>query len=350
VARQLAAAAIVSAAAFFVLSPFILFEPTVAWRDILANRGIVIDRAVDTGAFANAERYVDLLWADSIGKAVVVLGLAGAVWLIAVAPARGILLLLFPVTFFFFITNTTPATRYLNPILPFLAVFAAWTIWRVAGWFAAPRAAAWLVIIGCAAPPFISSVRSNAFFKTDDTRTLAQAFIERTIPPGVTVLVQPYSVALTPSRESLVEALTRNLGSAEAASTKFRIQLSLDPYPEPAYRLIWLGSGGLDAEKIYVDPGELSLPDGWSALRQLGVTYVILKRYNHLEPELESFAAELSRRGRLIAAFSPYRPTASDVDRQRSEPFLHNTDGLIVDALERPGPPLEIWQLNGPDS
>lgn len=350
VGRQLAVAAIVSAAVFFALSPFILFEPTVALRDILANRGIVIDRAVHTGAFANAERYVDLLWADSIGKAVVLLGLAGAVWLIAVAPARGILLLLFPVTFFFFITNTTAASRYLNPILPFLAVFAAWTIWRVAERFATPRAAAWLVILGCAAPPFISSVRSNAFFKTDDTRTLAQEFIERTIPPGATVLVQPYSVALTPSRESLVEALTRNLGGAEAASTKFRIQLSLDPYPEPAYRLIWLGRGGLDAEKIYVDPAELALADGWSALRQLGVTYVILKRYNHLEPELESFAAELSRRGRLIAAFSPYRATASDVDRQRSEPFLHNTDGLIVDALERPGPPLEIWQLNGPDS
>ena len=59
---------------------------------------------------------------------------------------------------------------------------------------------------------------------------------------------------LTPSREGLTEALTRNLGSAEAASTKFQLQLALDPYPSPAYRLIYLGRGGLDAEKIYVDP------------------------------------------------------------------------------------------------
>jgi hypothetical protein len=29
------------------------------------------------------------------------------------------------------------------------------------------------------------------------------------------------------------------------------------------------------------------------------------------------------------------------------EPFLHNTDSTISDALERPGPPLEIWHIDG---
>jgi hypothetical protein len=162
--------------------------------------------------------------------------------------------------------------------------------------------------------------------------------------------VQPYSVALTPSREGLIEALGANLGSAAAASTKFRLQLSVDPYPAPAYRLIWLGRGGLDADKIYVDPAEIGASGGLSPLRRLGVTYVILKRYNRLEPELESFAAELARNGRLIAAFSPYRADVPDADRARTEPFLHNTDTRIVDALERPGPPLEIWQIDGPES
>jgi hypothetical protein len=38
----------------------------------------------------------------------------------------------------------------------------------------------------------------------------------------------------------------------------------------------------------------------------------------------------------------------SDAERARIEPFLHNTDARIEDALERPGPPLEIWQLNAP--
>jgi hypothetical protein len=206
--------------------------------------------------------------------------------------------------------------------------------------------AAWLAIAASAVSPLLLSVQADAFFRTDDTRTLAQRFVEQTIPGSSSILVQPYSVALTPSRASLVEALTQNLGSPEAASTKFQIQLALDPYPSPAYRLIWLGRGGLDAEKIYVDQAVVSR----EALKRLGVEYVILKRYNTLDPELEPFYAELARHGRLMAAFSPYRAETSDEERARIAPFLHNTDTRIDEALERPGPPLEIWQLDGPDS
>ncbi len=91
-------------------------------------------------------------------------------------------------------------------------------------------------------------------------------------------------------------------------------------------------------------------PDGVAVLKQLGVTYIVLKRYNAVDPELRPLLAELSRRGRLVAEFTPYRAGLSEADRARVEPFLHNTDTRIDDALERPGPPLEIWQLDGPDS
>jgi hypothetical protein len=153
-----------------------------------------------------------------------------------------------------------------------------------------------------------------------------------------------------PSREGLVEALRQNVGGEEAASTLFQIQMSLDPYPGPAYRLIWLGRGGLDEDKIYVDPAELDGSDPLAPLRRRGVTYVILKRYNQLDPELRPLMAALAQHGRLIAEFSPYRAGAADAERARIDPFLHNTDTRIDAALERPGPPLEIWQLNGPDS
>jgi hypothetical protein len=152
------------------------------------------------------------------------------------------------------------------------------------------------------------------------------------------------------SREGLVEALRTKRGSEQAGSTLYQIQLSLDPYPEPAYRLIWLGRGGLDEDKLYVDPAELSGPDPLAALRRRGVTYVILKRYNQLDPELMPLAAALAQQGRLIAEFSPYRAGLPDAERERIDPFLHNTDTRIDEALERPGPPLEIWQLDGPDS
>jgi hypothetical protein len=141
----------------------------------------------------------------------------------------------------------------------------------------------------------------------------------------------------------LVEALTRNLGGAEKASIKFQLQLSQDPYPSPAYRLIYLGRGGLDADKIYVDPAEVAA--GLDPLRRLGVAYAVVKRYNRPDPETLPFLTVLAREGRLLARFSPYRPELSDAEQARIDPFLHNTDARIDKALERPGPVVEIWQL-----
>jgi hypothetical protein len=153
-----------------------------------------------------------------------------------------------------------------------------------------------------------------------------------------------------PSRQGLVEALEHNLGSATLASPKFRLQLSLDPYPSPAYRLIYLGRGGLDAEKIYVDPSDIGGTAGLEPLRRRGVAFVVIKRYNDRDPDTVPFLAALAREGRRIAAFSPYRAGLTEAEQARIDPFLHNTDTRIDDRLERPGPPLEIWQIDGPGS
>ncbi len=162
-----------------------------AWRDITANRQIVVDRAVQGGAFGPVGRYLDILWTDSMGRAVVGLGVAGAACMAIVAPARAALLFLFPLAFFLFITNTAPASRYLNPVLPFLAIAAAWMIDYIAQVSRAPRAAVWLVVGACAVSPLIHSIRTDAFFRTDDTRALARRFVESRIPAGASILVQP---------------------------------------------------------------------------------------------------------------------------------------------------------------
>jgi hypothetical protein len=347
VGRRVAWAALAAAAVFFALSPFILAEPLTAWRDITANRAIVLDRAVAAGAFAPALRYAQMLWQDAMGAPVAALAIAGVVWTARTAPARAVLLLAFPVPFLLFIANTAPASRYLNPVLPFVAIFAARALAALASRLTLGTPA-FAVLVGAAAlPGLVAGMRADRFFLQDDTRTLAAHWVESHVPPGASILVQPYSAPLTVSRESLVEALRQNLGSERDASTKFQIQLGLDPYPAPAYRLIWLGDGGLDADKIYLSYADVSGADPLAAVRRRGVQFVVIKRYNTGVPEALPLLAALAREGRQVAAFSPYRPDASAAERARVEPFLHNTDTRIAGALERPGPPLEIWQLNG---
>ncbi len=350
VLRELVVAGACSAVVFFALSPFLALEPLTAWRDITANRAIVLDRAVASGAFAPALRYLEILGREAMSAPVVLLGAVGALWMLVSIPTRAVLLLAFPLPFFAFISNTVPASRYLNPVLPFVVLFAAWAIGRAADRLRARAWMFWSVVAACALPGAVTSVRTDLFIRQADTRTLALEYIERTIPAGTTILVQPYSAPLPPSREGLVEALTRHLGSPEAASTKFQLQLGLSPYPSPAYRVIYLGRGGLDVDKIYVDPAELGGPQGLTELRRLGVAFVVFKRYNRLDPEVIPFVDALAREGRLRAVFSPYRPRATESERTRVDPFLHNTDARIDEALERPGPPLEIWQLDGSGS
>ncbi len=346
-AARVAASAGVAAAAFVLGSPFLLAEPLTAWRDIRANRRIVMDRAVEaTHAFGSAGAYLTMLWNDAMGWPVCLLAIAGAVVLVRRAPLRALLFASFPVVFFLFISNTVAATRYLNPVLPFLAVLAA--IGAVTGTSIVRRGRpgtidAAVIAAAAAVPGLVMSWHLGTFFRQTDTRSEALAWIESHVSAGTAVLVQPYSVPLRQSRAGLVEALTLHLGDPARASIKFRTELGLEDWPDPAYRVLYLGSGGLDVDKIYVDYAGLGGAAGLATLSGLGVRYVVLKRYNVESPALAPLIEALGHDARLAARFSPYRERG---DSRTVEPFLHNTDARLDAALERPGPVIEIWQLS----
>ena len=346
--RALTLAALIAASAFLICSPFILVEWRTAARDIAANREIVVDRAVEGGgtAFASASRYLTMLWRDAIGWPVALLAVLGFAVSWRLSARLGLVLALFPAAFLAFISNTVPAGRYLNPVLPFIALFAgvavSWLSSRTGTTRRGPMAA--VLAAGAALPGLAESVRTDLFFRQADTRTLAADYIESRVAPGSTVIVQPYSAPLRASRASLTEATMHHLGSLDRASTKVRLQLGLEPYPEPSYRLFYLGDGGLDTDKIYVEYRELGGRRGLERLRQLSVQYVVVTRYNDPRAAVVPFLDALTREARLVAVFSPYRrpPAAGHTS---VAPYLHNTDASVSEALERPGPVIELWRL-----
>jgi Dolichyl-phosphate-mannose-protein mannosyltransferase len=338
--RRVGLAAVISAAMFFLGSPFILAEPATAIRDIQANRQIVLDRAVGSlGYGATLTRYAVMLARDTLEWPFVLFAAIGALVAVREEPRRAMWLAAFPVPFFFFIASTYPASRYLVPLVPFLAVLAGMSVAHIARW---NRTAAWVVIPALAILPLMTSVRTDLFIRQTDTRTLAREFIERHVPDGATILTQPYSVPLDATARSLQEAVQR---TGKALPTRTRLQIERNPYPAPAFRLIYLGQG-LDADKLYLPLDTLSAGDPLSLLRAERVAFVVLKRYNDEAPAMSPVTAVLAREGRRLAVFSPYREGTAT----RPEPFLHNTDARITAALERSGPIVEIWQLNGPGS
>ena len=363
VARALALAGLAATVVFFALSPYLLAEWRTALRDIVANRQIVMDRAAQLEGrtwLPSAGDYLRMLWLEGTGWPVLVLSLGGVVSLARRDWRATVLLGAFPLPFLLFISNTVAATRYLNPALPFVAVyagvavaeFAAWRGRRAAGRPAdaiTARGAGAVLAAGLSAvaalPGLVHSARTGHFFTQTDTRTLAQQFIEREIAPGATVLLQPYSVPLQQSRESLVEALTATVCGPERASTKFAARLRLDPYPAPAYRTLFLGDGGLDADKNYVSYAEVAGADALAPLRARGVEVVVWKRYDPPEPIAGDLVAALARDARRLAVFSPYADGAEST-AGRPAPFLHHTDTPVDPALARPGPVVEVWHLD----
>ena len=327
-------------------SPFLLLDAGTAWADITANRAIVMDRAVSAGGtFASAGRYARMLAVEAAGWPVFLLAVAGVFVALREDWRRALVWLAFPAVFLAFLANTVPASRYLNPMLPLVALAAACAVRRAAAGFARPTMVA-SVLAGLAALPALGdSVRIGQFFRQSDTRTLAAEFIAREIPPDAGVLVQPYSVALRPSRESLVQALRTHLGSEYLASPRFRGQLALSPYPEPSYDLLWLGDGGLDTDKIYLSPSEFAAARGLAPLRARGVQYVVLNQSRGANPAFQSLEAALEAEATQLARFVPWKDGGSATPPAS---FLHNTDRAIDDRLERPGPVVEIWRVNQP--
>ena len=336
--RRVAIATLISAFIFFLCSPFMLVEPATALRDIQANRQIVVDRAVGSlGYGATLARYGAMLVGETLGWPFVLCAALGAVAIAREDGRRAVWLLSFSVPFFFFIASTYPASRYLIPLVPFLAVLAGVFVARVAA--RSPRNA-WWIVPALAILPLVASIRTDRFIRQTDTRTLAARFIESQLPDGATILTQPYSVPLEPTAESLREAVRR---SGKDTPTKTRLQIERHPYPSPAYRLVYLGRG-LDADKLYLPLDAIDPADPLKPVRAEHVAFLVLKRYNDEAPAMQPLTAALARNGRRLAVFSPYR----EGSETRPEPFLHNTDARITSALERSGPVVEIWQLNGP--
>jgi len=345
--KRVAIAAIVSAVVFFALSPFILIEPATAIRDVLANRQIVVDRAVENlGYVRSAARYGKLLLLDTVGAPCAVLAAIGIVIGVRRDPIRTAWLLSFAAPFLLFIAGTFPASRYLVPVVPFMALFAGQAIAEFGSIRVGPTLLAPILLTTCVVPAALESCEADRFITQTDTRTLALRFITTHVPSGATILTQPYSVPIESTAGVLREAVER---SGKEMPTKTRLQIERTPYPSPAYRIIYLGYG-LDADKLYLPIDQLGGADPLQRLRREHVAFVVLKRYNGRDPATLPFLAALAREGRRIAVFSPYRNAAEPGNGPRAEPFLHNTDVRIVAALERPGPTVEIWQIDGPGS
>jgi hypothetical protein len=326
--------------AFSVCTPYVLLDYPTAIRDIQANRLIIVDRAQRVyGAFGSAlpqVRYLlsqATLWIPAAVAGAIALGRASVPLLTWTAS--------FPLVFFLFISNTWPFGRTANPLYPFLAILGAYGIVEAArrtGRHAAAVLA--LLVLAAVVQPLALSARAVYLLRQSDTRTLARDWIHRHVPDGASIAVEPYSVQLQPTRGRLIEALANAGLRPDQAGRRSKAMLARTPYPSPSYRLLYIGDGGMDEDKLYLPPEWFTERKTSTGAHTACVEWVVLKSAAPAGPN--PLAPLVAQSGVLVHRETPFVEPGLP-----AHGWLPDTDVTPSLRVTRPGPVIEVWRTPG---
>jgi hypothetical protein len=305
--RWLAAAGAAALATFLAMSPYVLLD----WRAALHDYGVQASLSSAQGCgdcTLNLVPYLRHTLGWSIGWPAYLLALAGLVSLLRLrgeARRRAILLASFPLLLLLMIgVQRQPWARWLVPLAPFACLAAGAVLWRVVGWTvtavagrrrpapAARRAAglAVAVLLVTALPPALASVGFDRMLRAEDPRTSATLWLERTVPSGTTIAVQPlldrYFLTAQVRTDRELRSIESWLPPGRAAA---RGSVEREYLRRPVYHLSAF-SYSLDS------------------LRAAGVRYVVLSSAHHhqVDPAAEDrLDAELAGRATLVRRFAP---------------------------------------------
>jgi 4-amino-4-deoxy-L-arabinose transferase-like glycosyltransferase len=196
--RNLGLAAIVCVASLFLTSPYILLDRQAFWLGFNYER-----LHMRIGHFGLDQTpavlfYLRVMTGSLLGWPLTLVSLAAIVWFAGVKRRPWALVLaVFPVVYLVLISSWhMKADRYILPLLPIAAIFAAQLAaefaprlrpWR--SWAPAAATAAFVVVLFV--PAAMAYWRDLSRLRPD-TRTLSKEFIEKNYPSGTYLLTEPY--------------------------------------------------------------------------------------------------------------------------------------------------------------
>jgi hypothetical protein len=322
--KQFVKAGVVSAVAFGVL--FVLLDPYMLVHLSLFKHQVAGEAGTAGGSAklgqSNEPGWVYYIWTLSwgFGWLPTLASVAGAGLALRSNRARGLLLVLFPLLLLVFLGGQARHFgRWFLPAYPALAVLAAYAAVRTVDALPSGWARRKGVLVGVAAGLLAmqglwSSVRVNSALAKTDTRTLARQWIERSVPAGSGLVVEP---AVFPKNFLTVGR------------------------PVKPYRLFPIKPPFQGYEKN-LNP---ALIDSYRAGGYCWVLVASYQRDRGASANLKNASAYYSALAAASAppiTFSPYRFGA--------KPVSFNFDlsyDFLPRAYWRPGPLLQLYRLNG---
>jgi 4-amino-4-deoxy-L-arabinose transferase-like glycosyltransferase len=340
VGRDTVTAAGLAAVGFVLGTPFALLTPAAFLRGVADELREV--HTIQFGNEADAPGYVFHLaysLPEAVGWPVYALAAAGLVWALVARGAREAILLAFAVPYLVVImTWSSRFERYAIPLLPTLSLLAGVALVRIGAWVGArgrladrfgPRAAPAVIgsiVVLLLAPQLARVVTYHQLLGRPDTRELGSRWIERQVPPGTRIALEPLSVSLPVARRQIREAPWTLAGLQQAVPPTLG---SPPARREDGYWLVRLETYDLDR----------LVGDGVEYVVLSGFVYQRYRRACDRHPAPCRFYAELDARAELV--FS-----ASSGVEDATLPV-----GDIYSPLTRlrerrhPGPPIRIYRL-----
>ncbi len=316
--------------AVFVAVVMVALHPFAFFRIIAGDAGSVVEPKTIVGFFGAFGYFGEVLWAyDPVLFAV---GLVGFGYLL-IASRR--LAAVFVAFAFIYVAalylSFHHEVRYALLMVPVLAIAGGALVDRLMA--AAPRVTAGVFAVFLLSAAAVV-VRLDTLLLRPDTRVLAKAAVEATVPAGTGVATTLREVRLTPTRESLEfqamldPASLRSFDRALLSPPEASWSQSRPAGPQPRYNLINLHF--VSAEKLPADPVAF--------LRERGVRVVVMQYWN---------PADLTPAAERIRSSTALTVRFANLPGGRSRDFLGNDLAPIWDifSADRLGPIVELRKL-----
>jgi hypothetical protein len=333
---------------------FLIGTPYAVLTPVAFTRGVFSElREVNTVQFGNEADMNAYLFhllhsvPEGMGVPLALLVVGGVALAVLRGGRREVILLAFPLPYSLVIGSwSSRFERYTLPLLPFLTLLAALSLVALAAWLrerAARRsegfAATWRPGLGLAlavavlvGPEAVRVLHWHRLLARPDTRAVAGEWIEREIPAGARIAIEPYSPGIRLSR-AMVLAERERLGSSVADTiTRHRYDRFLARQASPTERGYWL----LRLDRY--DLGRL-LGEKVEYVVLSGFTYQRYQRACDRYAEACRFYQELERRGVLVYAIEPGADGQALWVGDIYSPLTRLTERT------RPGPPIRIYRL-----
>ena len=331
--KALGLAVPIIAAGFIGGSPYVLADFSGFWKGLSFELSHVGFGHLGFGDPVNGWWFhIRVSLAAGLGWTIVLLGLPALAIMLANPRRPPWILTLFPlVTFCLIGASSTLFQRYAIPLVPFVALFAAWAVVSIVNALGAAekrrRNLLILVTLFCLSPLVPRVIWHNVLLTRPDTRTEARTWLESHLEPEAAVVVDAYG-------PQLITTDTRALGTSSGRSTKEQIKREL-LRTRNAYHVINLSHQG-------------SYDPDWVSARQ--PAWIVVSSYvaDRIEAQASKFSEPhrfltwLKKEVPLKKKFSPYRNT-------NAHPRPFDMKSLMSPALfdlyqrKQPGPILWIY-------